>query len=32
MTAAVIVMLPLLLVFLFVQRYFTRGIMLGSIK
>jgi multiple sugar transport system permease protein len=32
MTAAVIVMLPLLVVFLFVQRYFTRGIMLGSIK
>jgi multiple sugar transport system permease protein len=32
MTAAVIVMAPLLLVFLFVQRYFTRGITLGSIK
>jgi multiple sugar transport system permease protein len=32
MTAAVIVMLPLLVVFLFVQRYFTKGIMLGSIK
>jgi multiple sugar transport system permease protein len=32
MTAAVIVMAPLLIVFLFVQRYFTRGIMLGSIK
>jgi multiple sugar transport system permease protein len=32
MTAAVIVMLPLLIVFLFVQRYFTKGIMLGSIK
>jgi multiple sugar transport system permease protein len=32
MTAAVIVMLPLLVVFLLVQRYFTKGIMLGSIK
>jgi ABC-type glycerol-3-phosphate transport system permease component len=32
MTAAVIVMMPLLIVFLFVQRYFTKGIMLGSIK
>jgi ABC-type glycerol-3-phosphate transport system permease component len=32
MTAAVIVMLPLLLVFLFCQRYFVRGVMLGSIK
>lgn len=32
MTAAIIVMAPLLLVFLFTQRYFTRGIMLGSIK
>ena len=32
MTAAVIVMLPLLVVFLFAQRYFTKGIMLGSIK
>ncbi len=32
MTAAVIVMLPLLVVFLFVQRYFVKGIMLGSIK
>lgn len=32
MTAALIVMLPLLVVFLFLQRYFTRGIMLGSIK
>ncbi|HZH98342.1 MAG TPA: carbohydrate ABC transporter permease, partial [Fimbriimonadaceae bacterium] len=32
MTAAVIVMTPLLVVFLFVQRYFTRGITLGSIK
>jgi multiple sugar transport system permease protein len=32
MTAALIVMTPLLFVFLFLQRYFTRGIMLGSIK
>lgn len=32
MTAAMIVMAPLLVVFLFVQRYFTRGILLGSIK
>ncbi|HVL40142.1 MAG TPA: carbohydrate ABC transporter permease [Fimbriimonadaceae bacterium] len=32
MTAAVIVMLPLLIVFMFTQRYFTKGIMLGSIK
>jgi multiple sugar transport system permease protein len=32
MTAAVIVMLPLLVVFLFCQRYFVRGVMLGSIK
>ncbi len=32
MTAAVIVMLPLLIVFLFAQRYFVRGVMLGSIK
>lgn len=32
MTAAVIVMLPLLVVFMFTQRYFTKGIMLGSIK
>lgn len=32
MTAAVIVMLPMLVVFLFAQRYFTRGITLGSIK
>jgi len=32
MTAAVIVMTPLLIVFLFCQRYFTKGIMLGSIK
>lgn len=32
MTAAVIVMLPLLVVFLFAQRYFVRGVMLGSIK
>lgn len=32
MTAALIVLTPLLIVFLFCQRYFTRGIMLGSIK
>jgi len=32
MTAAVIVMAPLLLVFLFCQRYFVKGVMLGSIK
>ncbi len=32
MTAAVIVMAPLLAVFLLCQRYFTRGVMLGSIK
>lgn len=32
MTAALIVMTPLLFVFLFAQRYFTKGIMLGSIK
>jgi multiple sugar transport system permease protein len=32
MTAAVIVMAPLLLVFLFTQRFFSKGIMIGSIK
>lgn len=32
MTAAVIVLTPLLIVFMFCQRFFTRGIMLGSIK
>jgi multiple sugar transport system permease protein len=32
MTAAVIVLLPLLVAFLFAQRYFTRGIALGGIK
>lgn len=32
MTAAVIVMAPLLLVFMLCQRYFVRGVMLGSIK
>jgi len=32
MTAALIVLLPLLIVFMFCQRYFTKGIMLGSIK
>lgn len=32
MTAAVIVMAPLLVVFLFCQRYFVKGVMMGSIK
>ena len=32
MTAAVIVLMPLLVVFLFLQRYFVRGITMGSIK
>lgn len=32
MTAAVIVMAPLLVAFLFTQRYFTRGVMIGSLK
>lgn len=32
MTAAVIVMLPLLVVFLFSQRFFVRGILIGGIK
>ncbi len=32
MTAAMIVMAPLLVIFMFAQRFFTRGIMLGSIK
>jgi len=32
MTAAVIVMAPLLVAFLFLQRYFTRGLVIGSIK
>ena len=32
MTAAVIVMVPLLIVFLFTQRYFVKGISIGSIK
>lgn len=32
MTAAVIVMVPLLVVFLFTQRYFTKGISLGAVK
>lgn len=32
MTAAVIVMLPLLVVFLFTQKYFIKGITIGSIK
>jgi multiple sugar transport system permease protein len=32
MTAAVIVMLPLLIAFLFAQRYFVKGILLGGVK
>jgi multiple sugar transport system permease protein len=32
MTAAVIVMIPLLVVFLFSQRYFVRGILIGGVK
>ena len=32
MTAAVIVMAPLLFAFLFLQRYFTRGLVVGGIK
>ncbi|MBV6457575.1 MAG: L-arabinose transport system permease protein AraQ [Fimbriimonadaceae bacterium] len=32
MTAAVIVMAPLLVLFLFLQRYFVRGVSVGSIK
>lgn len=32
MTAAVIVMLPVLVVFMFTQRYFVKGIILGSAK
>lgn len=32
MTAAVIVMIPLLVVFLFTQKYFIKGITIGSIK
>ena len=32
MTAAVIVMAPLLVVFLFAQRYFVKGVVIGSIK
>ena len=32
MTAAVIVMLPLLVAFLFSQKYFVKGITMGSIK
>src|SRR5690606_13910697 len=32
MTAAVIVLLPLFVVFLIAQRYFTQGITMGSIK
>jgi multiple sugar transport system permease protein len=32
MTAAIIVMLPLVVVFLFAQRFFVRGVIMGSIK
>jgi multiple sugar transport system permease protein len=32
MTAAVMTMIPLLVVFLFTQRYFTRGVTLGALK
>jgi len=32
MTATVLVMIPLLVAFVFSQRYFTKGIMIGSIK
>ncbi len=32
MTAAVIVMIPVLLVFLFTQRFFTKGVTLGSVR
>ena len=32
MTAAVIVMIPLILVFLFSQRFFIKGVLLGSNK
>ena len=32
MTAAVIVMVPLLVAFLFAQRYFVKGILLGGVK
>lgn len=32
MAGAVIMMLPLLILFLFTQRYFTHGIMLGAVK
>jgi len=32
MTAAVIVLLPLLVAFLFAQRYFVKGILLGGVK
>jgi multiple sugar transport system permease protein len=32
MTAAVIVLVPLLVAFLFAQRYFVRGILLGGVK
>lgn len=32
MTAAVIVLIPMLVVFLFTQRFFTKGVVMGSIK
>lgn len=32
MAGAVIMTLPLLILFLFTQRYFTRGILLGAVK
>jgi multiple sugar transport system permease protein len=32
MTAAVIVLVPLVVIFLFVQRYFVKGITMGSVK
>jgi ABC-type glycerol-3-phosphate transport system permease component len=32
MTAAVIVMVPLIVVFLFSQRFFIKGVLLGSNK
>ncbi|MBX3118072.1 MAG: carbohydrate ABC transporter permease [Fimbriimonadaceae bacterium] len=32
MTAAVVVLIPMLLVFLFTQRFFTKGVVMGSVK
>ena len=32
MAGAVVTVLPVMLVFLFLQRYYLRGIMLGSVK